>query len=285
MTEGSRRAILWVSLIIQGVLSGGNGDSVARNVGLLSVFDLAMWLSLAALALAGVVQGSSGFGFSLVAVGLVGMVMGDPKGGTIVPLFANLSITLFMLWRFRRYLRMREVGPFLIGSLAGVPLGVWLLVKVSESWVNIGLAAVLIFSGLYAMLPEHRRKDWHPIWLGIPCGLVSGALSGAFNTGGPPAVAYFGNRSLDRFSFVCSLQFVFSAAGIVRLGCLIWWGMLNMSLVTIGLIGIVLAIGGALLGNWILHRLSDLHLRIYVSLFQIVLGLIYLVRAVPAFTG
>lgn len=236
------------------------------------------WLVLLVLCVSGIVQGSSGFGFSLVAVGLLGILLNDPKTGVILPVFANLILTAFMFWRFRSQVAWSRILPFLGASLCGVPLGVWLLAKANAEWITAGLAAVLIFSGIYALLPAHRRKTWHRLWLGIPCGLASGGLSGAFNTGGPPAVAYMSNQSLPRLSFVASLQFIFMANGILRLSTLCKMGMITRKIVSLGMIGTLAAIIGCLIGNWILLRISDQGLRRYVCGFQILLGVIYAFR-------
>lgn len=244
--------------------------------------DHGIWLALCAFVLAGMVQGSSGFGFSLVAVGLVGMALGDVKMGAVVPVFSNVALTGWISWRLRSHIRVRMVLPFLSGSLIGVPAGVWLLSAIRPVWVYAGIGAVLFVSGGYALLPKQRRRDWHRVWVGVPCGLASGGLSGAFNTGGPPAVAFLSNQSMDRFEFVATLQFVFVLASLVRLGFLGGWGMIDSRVLAIGLAGIAAALLGGYLGHRILHRMADRHLRVYVCVFQLVLGVIYVFRAVEA---
>lgn len=241
--------------------------------------DPGVWLSLAALLLAGVVQGSSGFGFSLVSVGLMAMALGDAKAAAIIPVFPNLALCLFMMARYIRHLRVRLIVPFLCGSLTGVPLGVLFLERLDEIWVMVGIGVVLVGSGSYALLPKEHRRDWHPVWLGVPSGLASGGLAGAFNTGGPPAVAFMSNLSLDRYQFVSTLQFAFVIAGIMRVGSLAARQMYTEQILVIGLVGIIAALVGCLGGNWVLHRISDKQLRVYVCWFQILLGIIYLGRA------
>ncbi len=236
-------------------------------------------LSLAALLLAGIVQASSGFGFSLVAVGLVGIALADAKAGAIVPVFANTVLTGAIVWRYYRHVQVRSVLPFLTASLTSVPLGVLLLAKMSPLWVSLGIGIILLVSGTYALLPRENRRDWHPFWLGVPCGLLSGSLAGAFNTGGPPAVAYMSNRSMTRFEFVATLQFVFLMAGIVRIGFLGSWGMFDRRILLVGLLGIGAALIGGVIGTRILNRLSDRLLRVYVCVFQLVLGGVYVLRA------
>ncbi len=239
---------------------------------------LSMLIMCVILAAAGMVQGVSGFGFGLLSVGLLALVWPDPKSATIIPLLPSMTICAYILWSCWRQVPWTTIKGFLIATVVGAPLGVLVLRGVSLIAVYAGIGTLLIFSGAYGLLPQTRGRPWHRYWLGIPLGLLSGWLSGAFNTGGPPAIAFFSNQPLNRFQTVAALQAVFLTAGIVRLGSLISAGMLPARLAGISLIGLAAALLGVVAGVWILHRAGEAPIQRLIKGAQLALGTMYFVQ-------
>ena len=83
--------------------------------------------------------------------------------------------------------------------------------------VWLGLGAVLIIGGVYGWLPKIGTVRWHRSLAGVPCGLAGGMLSGAFNTGGPPTVAFLSNQQISYYQYAAGLQLVFVSTGLMRL--------------------------------------------------------------------
>jgi uncharacterized protein len=234
---------------------------------------------LFALAAGGFVQGAAGFGFGLVSIGLMGLTSIHPKTAAILPFASGVSLLAFMVVRYWRHIAWRDIAAFFPGALIGVPIGVYVLVRMPGSWVYGSLGALLLFSGLYALMPHERRRNWHRIWIGFPLGIASGALGGAFSSSGPPAIAYMTNRDLNRFQFVASLQATFFFGALLRVPVAVQAGLIDRWTWTVSLIGIPFVLAASRLGALILHRMSDAMLRRAACAAQIVLGLVYLVRA------
>ena len=221
-------------------------------------------------------QASSGFGFGIVSVALLGLVLTDVRQATILPLLPNIAVTLWVLTRCYRLVDWHTTRPFLIASLSALPVGVLVLATLPQRGIHLGLAALLLISGLYGLIPQVSHLRWHRIWLGVPCGMLSGALSGAFNVGGPPAIAYFHNQNLPKRRYVASLQTVFLSSGILRLILLSSTGLMNWSIATVSAATGAFAIVGAALGLLLLRVLSQKTQRIAVSVAQLVLAMVYL---------
>jgi uncharacterized membrane protein YfcA len=233
-------------------------------------------LILAILLVAGAVQGTTGFGFGLVSVALLGAVM-PVRDASVMLVLGSLSINIFMFVRLRSHFRTERVLPAIGAAVVGVPLGVWLLVRADETVLRRILGLILIATVVQRLLPALARKRWHPIWLGVPCGLLAGGLSGAFNTGGPPIVAYVSSQGFDRFRYAAAVQLLLGISAVTRIGCLTVAGAFTPRLAGLGAAGILCAVGGAWLGMHGLRRLSDRAVSRIVLVMLIALAVKYLV--------
>ena len=231
-----------------------------------------IFLIILVLITAGGIQGVSGFGFGLVAVSLLSGVI-PLKQASVMLVLASLSMNLYILLRLRAHFSLERMKWMLTASIAGVPLGVWLLVRADESLLKRILGVILLLTVVQGFIPALRRKPWHPVWMGGPCGLFSGALSGAFATGGPPAVAYVQSQQFDRFRYAASVQVPLAIAAAVRLLCLGATGMFTWELLAFSVMGVVCAIAGAWLGLHFLKRLPDKVIRKLVLVMLLLMGI------------
>ena len=230
----------------------------------------------AALLLAGAVQGAAGFGFGLVAIALLSSVI-EIKDASIILVLGSLSMNIFIFWRLRRHFHFDRVWPMMLSTLVGVPLGVWFLVKADPELLRRVLGVVLLLSVAQSFVPRVGKKRWHPFYLGVPCGVFSGALSGAFATGGPPVVVYVSKQGFDRFRYVATLQVVLGTSALARILCLGVSGLFVRRLVFLSVGGIVCGVTGAWLGLMVLKRIPEKAMKITIFVLLVLLGIRYLV--------
>jgi uncharacterized membrane protein YfcA len=98
---------------------------------------------LAGAVIAGFVQGLSGFAFSMVSMALWVWVL-DPKLAAVMAVFGSLVGQVIGLFTVPRSLAWRELAPFLLGGLVGIPLGVGLLPRLDADVFKFGLGALLV---------------------------------------------------------------------------------------------------------------------------------------------
>jgi uncharacterized protein len=126
-------------------------------------------------AVAGFVQGLSGFGFSLVALSFWAWAL-EPQLAAVLAVFGGLSGQVLAALRVRRGFELGRVGPFVAGGLAGLPLGLWLLPQVDavlfRAFVGGLLALWCPLMLLSARLPPLRAG-------GRAADALAGALGGA----------------------------------------------------------------------------------------------------------
>jgi len=94
-------------------------------------------------ALAGFVQGLSGFGFGLTAMSLWAWTL-DPQLAAALAVFGALSGQVIAAFSVRRGFALATLWPFLAGGLAGVPVGTLLLPHLDTALFKTVLGALLV---------------------------------------------------------------------------------------------------------------------------------------------
>lgn len=75
---------------------------------------------------AAIVRGYSGFGFSLLAITPLALVL--PPAETIPPIFMmEVAASISLLPSIWKDIHWRSLAPLSLGCLLGTPVGVWLL--------------------------------------------------------------------------------------------------------------------------------------------------------------
>ena len=102
-----------------------------------------LWLLIVGAAVAGFVQGISGFAFSMVAMSF--WVWGlEPRVAAVMAVFGGLSGQIVAALSVRRGLRLQALAPFLFGGAVGVPLGIAVLPAINANLFKLILGAVLV---------------------------------------------------------------------------------------------------------------------------------------------
>jgi uncharacterized protein len=136
-------------------------------------------------AVAGFVQGLSGFAFGMVAMSI--WVWGvEPRVAAVMTVAGGLSGQLLQAFTVRRGLRLAALAPFLGGAAVGVPLGVALLPHLNAALFKLTLGSILVVC-CPAMLLAHRLP--HLTFGGRIGDGVAGAVGGLMGgIGGFPGV-------------------------------------------------------------------------------------------------
>lgn len=92
---------------------------------------------------AGFVQGISGFAFGLVAMSFWAWSL-DPKLAACLAVFGALTGQLLSAVTMRRGFNLKLLLPFLLGGLAGIPIGVAILPHLEMNWFKAALGTLLV---------------------------------------------------------------------------------------------------------------------------------------------
>lgn len=92
---------------------------------------------------AGFVQGLSGFAFGLVAMSFWAWAL-EPRLAAVLAVFGALTGQVIAAVSVRRGFDAQRLLPFVLGGLAGVPVGVWLLPRLDVDAFKAVLGGLLI---------------------------------------------------------------------------------------------------------------------------------------------
>jgi len=162
--------------------------------------------------LSGVMSGFSGFGFS--AVGAVSLVF--LPAVLQVPLFQALSTgnQLVSVRQLREDMpkSLKDLltgsGPFMLGGLAGAPVGIWLLAHMPPRSLMVAFGVLLTVYSLYSGFrpPSLKLRGLEsPLW-GTLVGLLGGVIGGFTAFPGAPVVVWIGLRGIRKARHRAILQ-------------------------------------------------------------------------------
>ena len=238
-------------------------------------FTLSTTLLIAAIFfLAAFTRATVGFGDALLAMPLLSLVAGVRVAA---PLFALVSLvyTAVFLSKSWRDIQFRAAGHLILASACGIPLGLWLVNVAPERLILSLLGVLLILFGLYNLFTPSLPTLRHP-WLIYLFGFVSGILSGAYNTNGPPIVMY---GILSRWTpdqFRATLQAYFLPVGLLTAIGHAAAGMWSVNLFQLAAIATPVALLALYSGSKLHHHIPAVLFGRLVYLFLVVIGIFLL---------
>ena len=218
----------------------------------------------------GFVSGLAGFGTALMALGIWLYVL-PPSLAVPLVLICSVIAQLSTLPSMWRSFDLSLVWPFLIGGLAGVPLGAMLIASADPAVFKLSVGVLLLIfpSALYLNKKPLAFSFGGRIADGA-IGFAGGILGGLAGLSGPLPILWANIRGWDKhqrrgifqlfnFTVLATALMVQTASGIVETK-VIWLALI--------------AFPGTLLGAWcgarVYHVLSDRHFG------DVVLGLLFL---------
>lgn len=137
----------------------------------------AVWIVAIGAAVAGFVQGLSGFAFGMVAMSFWAWVL-DPRLAAALAVFGALTGQLLAVFSVRRGFNWPLLWPFLLGGLVGIPLGVLVLPHLDMDWFKAVLGALLALWCPVMLVAQRLPRIGGNRWGDGAVGLVGGVLGG-----------------------------------------------------------------------------------------------------------
>ncbi|MEN1966789.1 sulfite exporter TauE/SafE family protein [Lentibacillus sp. N15] len=154
------------------------------TVGLFAVIILA----------ASILQTSTGFGFSIMATPFLLMLF-MPREAIQLNLILSLVISCALIWKIRRDIDFGIFKRFMIGSIAGLPIGISIFLWIDMTGLKVGVSLLILVLTVLLILNFRIRQTGRRDFF-------IGALSGAFTTSigmpGPPILLYFSGTNTTK---------------------------------------------------------------------------------------
>ncbi len=147
-------------------------------------------LIIAGAGLAGLVQGMTGFAFSIVALSFWAWALAPEVAAPLAVLGALLG-QLTTLFSLRRGFEWSRIAPFVLGGVVGVPMGVFVLHNIDPVRFRLVLGVLFALYGIYGLTaPEGRKLKVGGRGLDALVGGVGGALGGLGGLSGAVPAAW-----------------------------------------------------------------------------------------------
>lgn len=228
---------------------------------------------------ASVLQTSTGFGFSILATPFL-LLLFEPTEAIQINLILSLIISSALIMKIRRDIDFGILRRFLLGSVAGLPIGLIIFLLIDINRLKLGVSLViLVLTGMLILkfrINQNEKRD-----------LLVGGLSGSFTTSigmpGPPLLLYFSGTDTQKeklrattlafylfiYFFSLILQMIFAGTNkTVWVSC--FWAL---PLVFLGLY----------LGQLLFTRINQQVFRIFTYIILIFTGLYLLIESLGFF--
>ena len=206
--------------------------------------------------IASFVAGVAGFGFAVFLMGFLPLILGVKSANVLVSL-AGMPAAIYMLVPLFREIRWGILVRILVGVALGIPAGVWILVKVDERILTIGLGFFILLYVLYDALIRTRHGKKVPLLLGYGAGFLGGAFGGAITAGGPPVVAFLSSLDLDKRAAKATILAYITTASLYKLFFLVYFDFITGKILRYTAILLVPSFIGMFIGIHLFNKLSS----------------------------
>ena len=228
-----------------------------------------VFLPLGALA-GGYVSGLAGFGTALMALGIWLYVL-PPSAAVPLVLICSIIAQTSTLPSFWRSIDFKLVWPFLIGGLAGVPLGIMLIAHADPQMFKLSFGVLLL------LFPAALYFNRAPIAVSFggrvadaAVGFAGGILGSLAGLSGPIPILWASVRGWgkdERRGVFQTFNWTILSASLCLQAAT---GFITREVLALALLALPATLLGAWLGARTYHALSDRNFR------DVVLGLLFL---------
>lgn len=207
--------------------------------------------------LGGLVNGLSGFGYAIMALGVWLLFLPPTLAGPLV-VISIIGSNLQALPRVWPHINLRHTAPFVAGGVVGVPLGVALLGLVSVPIFKGFVAAViLVFLAMMLVFGRHIRLPASAERFNPLIGVVGGTMGGLAGLAGVAPTIWATLLRWDKPTKRGIFQSYNLSMAILSILALLWAGYLTPEFWRLALICVPVSAAAAWVGVRIFERLGE----------------------------
>lgn len=182
-------------------------------------------LSFLIIMLSGFIQGTTSFGFSLIALPLLGIMLSLKL---VVPLLVIFSLFMnsIILFKLRAYVNLKRILLLIFSSVIATPMGAYLLISIDENLLKLIVGIIVVLSAIIFKLGFNIKVKNEKLAF-IPVGIMSGLLNGSVSLSGPPVILFLTNQKTEKQVFRATLTSFFWILNIATIVVFINNGLIN----------------------------------------------------------
>lgn len=221
---------------------------------------------------AGLLQGMTSFGFSLIALPLLTLTY-DLQ--LIVPVLVIYSLAmnstiLINLWK---HIQVKEIIWIAIAGILFTPIGMQILLYVDGTLLKMVTAIFIFIFSILLFFNKHVELK-NEKWGYFLTGALSGLLNGSVSLSGPPMIIFMTNRGVEKQKFRANLTFYFWILNLITVPTFFVGGLLTQATVGFSLKYVLFLILGVSLGVYIGNRIQENFFKRMVVIVLMALGII-----------
>jgi uncharacterized membrane protein YfcA len=210
---------------------------------------------------AAIAQTTAGFGFALIAVPLLVTVLPVQEAVPLTAMLATVNAVLVARVAWQAVPR-RLVATLLAGAVAGMPLGLVVLLFAPAEPLRIGVSLASI--AIAALLASGVRITSGGSATAAAIGALSGVLTTSTGINGPPVVVYLQDRRLVPLAFRGTLAVFFLVSNVLSLTLFAVSGVLSWRTLLLFAFALPSVFAGNRIGHELVGRLSEVAFRLLV---------------------
>lgn len=224
----------------------------------------------------GVVLSVSSFGIGLVASPIYLLFLDTQSVVVTVNAMGGILLAV-ILSRSREHVSIRQMGPAVIGGVAGAPIGVVSLTLIDPTDLRIGIAVLVLILAFVSAL-NFQLKIPRPGILAAPVGFTTSILVTSMSIGGPFMVIYLLNWIRSRQAVRASMALFYLGLSTSAMLAYCIAGLFTLERLTLIAVVTVPGVLGVLVGSRLTRNLSERLFRRLVITFISTTSVILLAR-------
>jgi len=219
-------------------------------------------------------------GVSMIVVPILAIIFGG-KASTGVLLPMLMMADIFGVGYYHRHAEWKYLWKLLPWAFVGVGIALWVGKVVNDEWFK-NIIAILVFVCIALMLWKDNSKEktlfpdtW---WFSASMGVLGGFATMIGNVAGPIFAIYLLAMHLPKNSFIGTGAWFFLIINFTKFPLHIFvWKTISLNTLTLDLMLLPGIAAGAILGIWLVKKLSDKFYRAAVIVLTALSALLLLI--------
>lgn len=220
-------------------------------------------------------QQLAGFGYALMAVPLLSLVVGT-KDAVALSSLSGLAGTGLMAIRLRHRTDRPVVKRLLLGAVVGMPLGIVVLRRAPAPPLQVAVSVVVLLAVALLASGFRLRRESPRTELGA--GFLSGMINTSIGIGGPPVVLVLQAAEHEQHAFRATTVSYFVVSNLVALPLFLASGVVSSSTWAVGVFAVPAALVGTLVFERVAFRVRTEHFRVLVLALLVLAAVVSLAR-------
>jgi uncharacterized protein len=220
----------------------------------------------------GFASGLAGFAMGFVVSGIWLHILTPVQTTTLIVGYGLLTQG-YGVWKLRHALLWRNIAPFIVGGVIGVPIGTILLTYLNPAHLRSGVGFLLVVYGIYGLAQPKLQPVSGSVATDATVGLANGILAGATGLPGFIITVWCQVRGWKKDFQRAVFQPVMLAAIVANVISLGLAGAITVDIMRLYLLGLPAMLLGLWVGFRLYGKLDDTAFRKVILVLLLVAGL------------